>query len=473
MPHLCGDGVDLLLGIASLNHRRHLASRWYWPRAARWDCAVLALALGIAGCQSGGQHDVVVRELRMQEDQLYALENYLTQYQQLVRKYRSENTALRRQLAEVQGETDGILPTRAPEPGERPSKASGPSLSEPAIPPPQGTPMPADGTGPEEPMIPPLEPMPSASSSSFNSVGNESVVASSTAVSGKATLAQLVLVDNDSTPPAAGAVDAAHRMSMQGEVRANAAGGGPRLVVDIEMSDADTAADWNDATLSIMLLTRADGATPQSLARWDFSAEELLEAAALADDRIYFRFYLELPEDTAATAATEIWARCLQASGEKTLVHADIDLLSPSEFSSRSIGPLDPVAGARQIPASTHERLVTTSAQDSLKLDEAEWTIARPGEPAVGKLLSSAQETWRAASQPIPAPKLANSAVKLASAVASSEGQHGNTAVSAPSHPYRRPTWSPNRANTGSAAPPASASQKSLPRRRPTWSPTR
>ena len=54
----------------------------------------------LAGCQSGAQFDQVARELRMQEDQLYALEDYLEEYQRLVCKYRSENASLKRQLAE-------------------------------------------------------------------------------------------------------------------------------------------------------------------------------------------------------------------------------------------------------------------------------------------------------------------------------------------------------------------------------------
>ena len=47
------------------------------------SCAVFAAVLFV-GCQSNGQYDQVARELRMQEDELYALEDYLDQYQKLV-----------------------------------------------------------------------------------------------------------------------------------------------------------------------------------------------------------------------------------------------------------------------------------------------------------------------------------------------------------------------------------------------------
>ena len=53
-----------------------------------------ALAIALAGCQSGGQSDLVTRELRMQEDQIYAMEDYLSQYQQLLCELRAENARL-------------------------------------------------------------------------------------------------------------------------------------------------------------------------------------------------------------------------------------------------------------------------------------------------------------------------------------------------------------------------------------------
>ena len=46
---------------------------------------VAALAvLWLAGCQSGVERDIVQRELRQQEDQIYAMEDYLAEYQQLL-----------------------------------------------------------------------------------------------------------------------------------------------------------------------------------------------------------------------------------------------------------------------------------------------------------------------------------------------------------------------------------------------------
>ena len=56
----------------------------------------------MAGCKSGVERDVVQREMRQQEDQIYALEDYLSEYQQLLCDARSENAMLKRQM--VQGQ---------------------------------------------------------------------------------------------------------------------------------------------------------------------------------------------------------------------------------------------------------------------------------------------------------------------------------------------------------------------------------
>ena len=63
----------------------------------------MALVLS-AGCQTAGQNDLVTRELRNQEDQIYAMEDYLAQYQQLLCQVRAENASLRRQIRESGGE---------------------------------------------------------------------------------------------------------------------------------------------------------------------------------------------------------------------------------------------------------------------------------------------------------------------------------------------------------------------------------
>ena len=92
-----------------------MADRLQPQRLNRLSRSVLLHAalipLLLIGCQSNAQQDLIARELRMQEDQIYAMEDYLTQYQQLLCDVRAENAALRRKLADVQGGESLPAPT--------------------------------------------------------------------------------------------------------------------------------------------------------------------------------------------------------------------------------------------------------------------------------------------------------------------------------------------------------------------------
>ena len=55
----------------------------------------------LSGCHGGPKTDVIERELRWQEDQIYALEDYLMEYQAKVRRLRCENETLRQSLAKA------------------------------------------------------------------------------------------------------------------------------------------------------------------------------------------------------------------------------------------------------------------------------------------------------------------------------------------------------------------------------------
>lgn len=64
--------------------------------------AGLALLLSmVVGCNSGKQlqRDLYQRELRLQEDEIYRLEDYIEQYQGIIREYRCRNAELEQQLS--------------------------------------------------------------------------------------------------------------------------------------------------------------------------------------------------------------------------------------------------------------------------------------------------------------------------------------------------------------------------------------
>jgi hypothetical protein len=64
-------------------------------------CIAAALSVAvIAGCQNNSERDLIARDRRLQEDQIFALQDYITQYQRLLCQYRTENASLKRQMAE-------------------------------------------------------------------------------------------------------------------------------------------------------------------------------------------------------------------------------------------------------------------------------------------------------------------------------------------------------------------------------------
>src|ERR1044072_4982447 len=77
-------------------HYRSQTTRSNRAKKAWRTWAALAW-LFMSGSQSNAERDLVARDRRLQEDQLYAMQDYISQYQQLVCRIRSENASLRRQ----------------------------------------------------------------------------------------------------------------------------------------------------------------------------------------------------------------------------------------------------------------------------------------------------------------------------------------------------------------------------------------
>jgi len=80
---------------------------------------VCALTL-LVGCQNDqSQRDAYIRELRMQEDQIYEIQDYMTEYQELLRQQRCENEKLREQLSQhgstTSATSSSILPLESDE----------------------------------------------------------------------------------------------------------------------------------------------------------------------------------------------------------------------------------------------------------------------------------------------------------------------------------------------------------------------
>jgi hypothetical protein len=462
-----------------LDHRLSVTRILRWTHPALGSLGLLALML--AGCRSNAQQDLIARELRMQEDQLYAMEDYISQYQQLVCKYRSENAALRRQLADDYYDADdGELP--APGSGARPlderrSPSRGPTFQAPETPRRNGT-APSD-TQLEVPEVPPLEGSTSSSAdsnvaaASYTDAGDPVGAATSVAVNDRS--ADKPLPAQLPTTNPAGATDpSSNEVSLRGEVIANDAGGGPRLMVDVERLDPVGSGTRFDGTLSLLLLERSENDSPQNLARWDFTAADVRSAAEPTAGDHAMRFYLELPADVPSNNATEIWVRLLPRDGTKLLAHADVNLRQPGEFASSRANLPEATSQAAPIVASSSRTDEASSVPSSQRSNagEGEWMTARADQLA--DLANEKKDTgqWRASSEPMPVVQSSFATAPVSRPVQRA-AFFDTIQATKPARTYARPTWSPDRSGSTASVSRSGIPQRAAVSQVPVWSDTR
>jgi hypothetical protein len=442
-----------LIGSTVLQYRS-LTTRSNGAKFAPLAAAVLAL-FAITGCQNNADRDLIARDRRLQEDHLYAMEDYVSQYQQLVCQYRSENAALRRQLAEETGVTternleptprsQPSGPTRQPTPQIEAPTAPGRSTKPPVKPNTKGPDVPPLGQGA---LINPngsVPPLPDAQLATYN-----------------ASVYQL-------RPNTAGHQEStkedSHDLLLSGEVVANETGAGPRLMVDVEAFDQSGAVAPFEGNASLMLLSKNDDGGMHKLARWDFGPDDVRAAVDSSTSEPTMRFHVELPPDMQITGATELWVKLTPASGGKLLSHAKVDLSQPGVFSSRT----DKIWKSEEsvIAASYTETPVEPTAGPVIAINapikESAWATAEPGKPA--NLPTDSGEPgagWRASNELIPT-VVASSASSGTTPKNISTSSEAKAKDVAPPRVAQRPSWTPER--NGRSSPPV---------KRPSWSVTR
>jgi hypothetical protein len=428
----------------------------------RWSALAVLL---LAGCQnSNSQRDLVARELRMQEDQIYAMEDYINEYQQLLCKYRSENAALKRQMVDSCTIVETPQSTTAPR-----SKSSGGERSR-VVPPatPGGNELPPNLEAPD---IPPLQQTkPDGANLEFrpgkpgadleDSEQASDVVAASYSTSDAAsgTAAATGFVPHETAQP---------EIMLRGEVVANDQGGGPRLAIQVLTQDASGASPVLVGSVSLMLLAVDEQGAKQNLGRWDFGPEE--SQAAVDPTSGALLFHLELPAEMPITAFNELWVRLLPSDGGKLLAKAAVDLTRPGTFGSEVTLPVQPPKIASQIADAAGVDTVLPASYTMSSAGEDGWQLARPGEPAnlpsEADILSGG---WRAATQPVPEVVAqsvpADTSPKQPMRTPNSTSEAATTATDAPA-------WSPDRTDRPADDLPRTGA--AFPRVRPRWSATR
>jgi hypothetical protein len=414
------------------------------------------------GCQSTAESDLIARDRRMQEDKIYALQDYLAEYQQLVCQYRAENEALKEQLQQTGRE---VAPRATPPaPPERPRQelhdVEIPNLTVPRL----------DSQSSEENRYESTPPTVD---------GNPAI--------------RLATHTEDPTPAPAetlAAPEPAERVWLSGEVFANEAGG-PRILVDVATLTASGQATSIQGPVSLMVLSPTDSGAPINLARWDVTASDARAAAIESPDPHAMRFRLELPPDVPTDRQVELWVRLLDKNGGKLLEKVALDLRGPGGFASV---PFRSLPSTSDSPGDTSTAAIAGNVSPNVNFPSAGsstvtingldgWTIARPGETATAKsAMSERSGVWRAATEPLPMVIATSGPAKPAplknqSANSASEDSKSATgsAKTEPAPPAPAPPrWSPERSlgEVASVADVNSPAAKSPPNPI-AWSPTR
>jgi hypothetical protein len=484
----------MLIGTLVLDYRSH-TPRSFRAVAARPLGRALGLALALAavgGCQSNSERDLIARERRMQEDQIYALQDYVTQYQQLLCRYRQENSALRQQMAggyvvepqpsppppprtrngrQAPNTSPRFQPPRTPNKEQQTPRATQPDIDAPDIPPlnsANGSEASAEIAAQDvppaseselqaheselqahevEPQLNEVEPQDVTTPRVLTAAYDEPVAQQ--AIAGEAdsstlNAANTAAADPISEPPAAPHPPTSDIL-LSGEVVANDAGGGPRLVVDVEPFDASGRVELFAGRLSLMLLVHGSDGELQNLGRWDFTPNQVRDAIDERAGEPTMRFFIELPAEAPVVGPTKLWVRLLAPDGSRRLAHANVELSRPGVFSSRTEKIW---ATEEAVVAASYTEPAPPTTDFAATMNDGEWAVAEPGKPA--NLPAAEQEDsgsgWRASNEPMPG------------VIATSSPAPPNRALDNPLRPLQRP-------------PVATTTEP--PARKPDWSPDR
>ncbi len=435
----------------------------------------LALSIAfLAGCQNNSERDLIARDRRMQEDQIYALQDYITQYQRLLCQYRSENASLKRQLSEDSSvEPQMAEPQLMPRPRSGiPSTTKTPQFQTPTPPGVKQQQVSPPRTPPkmETPEVPPLESTTTDDSSTTESLLGEATEQHELAprvlkasydepVRQSATTAAIPRANRGTTHTTGVTSD----VMLSGEVVVNSTGG-PRLMIDVVPFGAAAHVQPFEGSVSLMLLVDDDHGKRRSLGRWDYGPDDVRSAIRPTDSRSTMRFFIELPAGTPTSEASQLWVRLIARDGTKLLAHTNVNLARHGKFSSRTNKNWP---SEEAFVSTSYEEEESTSANSlGATTNEGTWAVAEPGKPAnlpVEARDKSGAGGWRVATEPMPK-VVATSTEPTSSMPKKAPSRHIHSPLkTATKEPSVRPGWAPER--SGTAASNAAT--------RPSWSATR
>ncbi len=306
-------------------------------------CAALLLLIAPLGCRSQGELDLAERDMRLQENRIYKLQEYVQQYQQMLEDCQAENESLRKQIA---GGGKTPVPAASPKPrtlrelmnsnANKPptdAVAPGPDLVLPVTPSIDlGTEFDPVLTAPvEKPALdktdlnqrvldkPVIEDTPAE-----NSVPNPPGFLPTGPPAGPGELPE---PDELPDPAAGGSNQPATQLEIRsiGQIPATPTmPAGLRVVIEPRSDQGGAARAPEGAKMSLMIVSSENDET---LSRWDYSAEQTASAySAGSGADTGWRFLVPFNKTPATPAKLKIYTRLVLPDGTK--------LISEREFNS-------------------------------------------------------------------------------------------------------------------------------------------
>jgi hypothetical protein len=317
------------------------------------------------GCRNdGSQQDAYIRDLRMHEQQIYELQDYMTEYQELLRQQRKENAKLREQLAartkQVEGEPDedegrslldgpAGIPGRRPDPleaDEVPSVDPGLPDVDPGIPSVDpGVPsidpgQPDTGAGTpfeDDPLVPVPRTLRDDEAQGAEELppgmgragaGRDGLAIHRSNIHGASFVGPL-----QAAPPATAVALYAEQISLEPIPGTSDEEIGLMAIVE-PLTETGAAGDFR-GELSLMIV---DPIAPRDgdweIARWDYTAEEVEQSWRTTSRRV-LDLPLAAPPETPVARPLELWIQMLPADGsERILARTMIELGPPAKSAS-------------------------------------------------------------------------------------------------------------------------------------------
>lgn len=303
--------------------------------------SLVMVGLLLAGCNNAGQRELVERELRLQEDRIYKLQDYIHQYQDLLESCRRENEALKRELGITGSTASPPGSTFSPGTSSPGTTSTRPSVDMPFTPPSieLGTP-----TDPGSTFVPEILPSP----------------------------------DEDLTGTSRGPVkELVINKLLTGGMNNDRFEGDEGLMVVVEPRDAEGKLVRTPGDVSLMVVDPAKSGPAARVARWDFTNEEATALFRKTPLGRGLHFELPWPNQPPDVERLRLYVRVVTPKGEKLLAESDIGVATgatPIENAAPLL--LQPAAHATPLSKRWNERkdVPHTAAAPT----EAEPTLAQP-----------------------------------------------------------------------------------------------